>query len=124
MASKLCFGVDGYRPGSESRGYIINFYKDHTFRNSVLLIGQYFKPRLALAFALSDTSTAIDALARLRRRDRRVFFDLQIIDNELLALGGVLAHVEGEHVFNRHSLWDDDGIEANVLADEVLEFVG
>ena len=53
-----------------------------------------------------------------------VFFDFEVVDDESLAPGGVLAHVEGEHVFDRHALWDDDGVEADVLADEVLELVG
>jgi len=54
----------------------------------------------------------------------RVFFDFEVFDDELLALGSVLAHVKGEQVFCGHTFWYNDGVEAYVLADEVLELIG
>ena len=53
-----------------------------------------------------------------------VFLNLQVFNDEALSLGGVLAHVEGQEILGSHALWNDDGVEADVLADEVTEFVG
>ena len=53
-----------------------------------------------------------------------VFFDLQIVDDEGLAVGSIFTHIERKHVFNRHTFANDDWIEADVLADEVAKLVG
>ena len=55
---------------------------------------------------------------------RHVFFDFQVVDDKLLALWGVLAHVEGEHVFNSHTLCYDDWVETDVFTDKVLKLIG
>jgi hypothetical protein len=52
-----------------------------------------------------------------------VFFDLEVFDDEFLSLGGVLAHVEGEHIFGCHSFWNDNWVEADVLADKMTELI-
>ena len=52
-----------------------------------------------------------------------VVFDYEVVDDELLAFGGVVAHVEGEEVADGIFFAEFDLVEAHVGSDEVLELV-
>src|SRR5690606_31939508 len=52
-------------------------------------------------------------------------FDLQILDDELLALRGVFAHIEGEEILDRlRARRHFNGSEPDVFPYEVLELIG
>ena len=54
----------------------------------------------------------------------QVLLDAQVLDDEVLPLGGVLAHEEGEEVVGAVEVVQGDRLEPDVLADEVLELAG
>src|SRR4051812_34041323 len=51
-----------------------------------------------------------------------VFFYTEVVDDEVLALRGIFAHEEGEEFVGAVEVMELDRIEADVRADEVLEF--
>ena len=53
-----------------------------------------------------------------------VLLDAQVVDDEALALEGVLAHVELQQVVDGVVLGDAHAVETHVVADELLELVG
>ena len=53
-----------------------------------------------------------------------VLFDVEVFDDEFLALGGVFAHVVFQEVADGAVFADDDGFQAHVFADEAFEFFG
>ena len=55
---------------------------------------------------------------------RNIFFHHQVFDDKVLALHGVLAHVELQQVLHQVVLAEADFFEAHILANEVLELVG
>ena len=53
-----------------------------------------------------------------------VFFNNQVIDDEVLAFGGVLAHVVSKKFVDRIFLAEGDLVETDLLADEAFELFG
>ena len=53
-----------------------------------------------------------------------VFFNHEVVDDEVLPVGCVLAHIELEHLLDGVFLFDRHGVEADVFSDEMLELVG
>ena len=52
-----------------------------------------------------------------------ILFDAEVVNDESLAVRRVLAHEEGQHVVQLVLAPEIDGVEADVLANEVGEFV-
>src|ERR1051326_1360643 len=63
-------------------------------------------------------------LKRHGSRFHEVFFHLQVIDDEVLPLGGVLAHEEAQQVLAVVEMRERHGFEPDVFADEILELAG
>ena len=55
---------------------------------------------------------------------RFILLHHKVVDDEVLAFHGVLAHVELEEAHHGIVLVEADTLETDVLADEVLELVG
>ena len=53
-----------------------------------------------------------------------ILLHAEVLDDELLPLGRVFAHEEGEQFVAAGGVVEVDWVEADVLADEVLELVG
>lgn len=56
--------------------------------------------------------------------DLGVVFDAEVVDDKALALDGVLAHVEAEHLGHAVLFVEAHAVEADVGSDKAFEFVG
>ena len=54
----------------------------------------------------------------------RVILNPKILDDELLALHGIFAHVVFQQLLDAEIVTQDDGLKPHVGADEATEFVG
>ena len=53
----------------------------------------------------------------------QILLHSEVIDNEILSIRRVLAHVERQHVFHRLMVVDGHGVQSDVRPDEVFELV-
>ena len=78
-----------------------------------------------LAGAIGQVRSLVARTLTLRGRILyQVQFDLQVIDDELLAFLCILAHIIFQDMLDMRFRHDQDGLDAHVGADEPGEFVG